>query len=94
MPKGKPAGMACIQLDENLGCKIFGHPERPAVCAGLKPSFEMCGASKEQAMFYLTQLEYRADDVAVGTQPGGFYGGWITPELVGPFKGGPGSDIW
>jgi uncharacterized protein (DUF427 family) len=27
-------------------------------------------------------------------QPGGFYGGWITPEIVGPFKGGPGSRGW
>ena len=27
-------------------------------------------------------------------QPGGFYGGWITPGIVGPFKGGPGSMGW
>jgi hypothetical protein len=27
-------------------------------------------------------------------QPGDFYGGWITPELVGPFKGGPGTRGW
>lgn len=27
-------------------------------------------------------------------QPGGFYGGWITPELTGPFKGVPGSQGW
>ena len=30
----------------------------------------------------------------VTPQPGGFYGGWITPEIVGPFKGGPGSTGW
>ncbi|QZA76813.1 YkgJ family cysteine cluster protein [Deefgea tanakiae] len=57
MPNGKPAGVLCIQLDEQLGCKIFGQPERPAVCAGLQPSFEMCGNSKTEAMFFLTQLE-------------------------------------
>ncbi|MBC3927315.1 YkgJ family cysteine cluster protein [Undibacterium sp. CY21W] len=57
MPEGKPAHSACPQLDENLLCKIFNHPDRPAVCAGLQPSFEMCGESKDQAMFYLTQLE-------------------------------------
>jgi hypothetical protein len=28
---------------------------------------------------------------ALLAQPGGFYGGWITPEVVGPFKGEPGS---
>ncbi len=27
-------------------------------------------------------------------QPGGFYGGWITPDIVGPFKGEPGSTGW
>ena len=27
-------------------------------------------------------------------QPGGFYGGWVTPNVVGPFKGGPGTWGW
>ncbi len=27
-------------------------------------------------------------------QPGGFYGGWVTPEIVGPMKGGPGTSGW
>ena len=30
----------------------------------------------------------------VEPQPGLYYGGWITPELVGPFKGAPGSETW
>jgi len=34
------------------------------------------------------------DDVEVVPQPGRFYGGWITPEIVGPFKGVPGSLGW
>ncbi len=34
------------------------------------------------------------DGVAVRPQEGGFYGGWITPDVVGPFKGGPGSWGW
>jgi uncharacterized protein (DUF427 family) len=33
-------------------------------------------------------------DEAVTPQPGGFYGGWITSDLQGPFKGGPGSMGW
>lgn len=32
--------------------------------------------------------------VTVTPQPGGFYGGWITPEIKGPFKGGPGTMGW
>ena len=27
-------------------------------------------------------------------QPGSFYGGWVTSDLVGPFKGAPGSSFW
>ena len=33
-------------------------------------------------------------DAAVRPQPGDFYGGWITPEILGPFKGEPGSGGW
>ncbi len=33
-------------------------------------------------------------DEQVVPQPGGFYGGWITSKVVGPFKGGPGSWGW
>ncbi|TWT77768.1 hypothetical protein Pla123a_15640 [Posidoniimonas polymericola] len=34
------------------------------------------------------------DDERVTPQPGGFYGGWITSSVAGPFKGGPGSMGW
>jgi uncharacterized protein (DUF427 family) len=34
------------------------------------------------------------DGELVTPQPGGFYGGWITSAVVGPFKGGPGSRGW
>ena len=34
------------------------------------------------------------DDEVVIPQPGGFYGGWITSDIVGPFKGGPGTWGW
>lgn len=34
------------------------------------------------------------DGERVVSQPGGFYGGWITAAVVGPFKGGPGTHGW
>lgn len=34
------------------------------------------------------------DGERVVPQPGGFYGGWITSHVAGPFKGGPGSQGW
>jgi len=35
-----------------------------------------------------------ADGETVTPQPGGFYGGWITNDVVGPFKGDAGSELW
>lgn len=57
MPNGKPAGVRCVQLDEANRCKLFGQPERPAVCSGLQASREMCGETNEHAMVFLTRLE-------------------------------------
>ena len=34
------------------------------------------------------------DDERVAAQPGGFYGGWITAGVKGPFKGAPGTRGW
>lgn len=34
------------------------------------------------------------DGERVRSQPGDFYGGWITGEIVGPFKGDPGTEGW
>ena len=34
------------------------------------------------------------DAEPVRPQEGGFYGGWVTDEIVGPFKGGPGTGAW
>ena len=60
MPQGKPAGVPCVQLDADLRCRIFGRPERPAVCGQLMPSLEMCGAHDDggrHARVYLARLE-------------------------------------
>ena len=57
MPQGKPAGVRCVQLGDDERCRIFGHPERPAVCAQLQPSAEMCGDSRTAALHYLDRLE-------------------------------------
>jgi uncharacterized protein (DUF427 family) len=43
---------------------------------------------------YPRDLECLVDGARVTPQPGRFYGGWITPELSGPFKGQPGSESW
>ncbi len=50
---------------------------------------------RDHLAFYAGPMdECRVDGAVVTPQPGGFYGGWITPDVVGPFKGGPGSWGW
>ena len=44
--------------------------------------------------FYAHDLDCRVGGAHVQPQPGAFYGGWITPDLAGPFKGSPGSGAW
>lgn len=44
--------------------------------------------------FYPGELECTVDGERVRPQPGGFYGGWVTSEIVGPVKGAPGSGGW
>jgi hypothetical protein len=66
MPNGKPAGVRCIQLMDDQRCAIFGHPERPEVCASLMPSADMCGDSRTQALAWLGVLE---DDTAPPSSP-------------------------
>ncbi|MCB1807981.1 MAG: YkgJ family cysteine cluster protein, partial [Candidatus Competibacteraceae bacterium] len=43
MLQGKPAGVRCVQLDEQNQCRLFGQPERPQVCISLQASADMCG---------------------------------------------------
>lgn len=57
MESGKLAGVPCVHLDEAMGCKIFGLPERPMFCGSLPPSLEMCGHHRDEALDYLRLLE-------------------------------------
>jgi hypothetical protein len=57
MPLGKPAGVRCVQLTPDDRCLLFGRPERPEVCVRLRPTEEMCGASREEALAFLERLE-------------------------------------
>jgi uncharacterized protein (DUF427 family) len=45
--------------------------------------------------FYASKMDTcTVDGEQVQAQHGDFYGGWITSEIVGPFKGGPGTVGW
>ena len=56
------------------------------------PGFEVI---TDAVAFYPGRMEAcLVDGEQVRPQPGGFYGGWITKDVVGPFKGEPGTSGW
>ena len=56
------------------------------------PAFAML---RDHVAFYAGPFNRcSVDGDTVVAQPGNFYGGWITPDLAGPFKGVPGSMGW
>ena len=62
-------------------------------------SYESPTAGFEAIAGHLAFYPARVDECWLGSEratahPGGFYGGWITSKVVGPFKGGPGSQGW
>lgn len=56
------------------------------------PGFE---AIRDHLAFYAGRVDLATvDGEVVRPQPGVFYGGWITPDVIGPFKGEPGTEGW
>jgi len=56
------------------------------------PGFE---ALKDYVAFYAQLMDTcYVDGELVKPQYGTFYGGWITSDIVGPFKGEPGTEGW
>lgn len=56
------------------------------------PGYEAMGG---YVSFYPARMDTcLVDGEFVQGQPGGFYGGWVTGEVAGPFKGAPGSEGW
>ena len=62
--------------------------------AYLEPTVNFA-AIKDYLAFYAHPMDacYVGEDL-VTPQPGNFYGGWVTPDIVGPFKGVPNSWGW
>jgi uncharacterized protein (DUF427 family) len=63
----------------------WGYPEPSPAFAAIRGHFAFYPAAMEACT---------VDGERVRPQPGGFYGGWITGDLAGPFKGGPGTAGW
>ncbi len=63
----------------------WSYPEPMPAYAALKDYLAVYAGAMEQCF---------VGDEQVTPQPGGFYGGWVTSDLIGPFKGVPGSMGW
>lgn len=71
--------------DELLRDVAWSYPEPTPAFAALR----------DHVAFYVGLLDScTVDGEQVRPQPGGFYGGWITSAVSGPFKGVPGSRFW
>ena len=57
LPDGKPAGVRCPQLADDYRCRIFGRPERPAVCSAFQAEPMFCGSDRDEAMALMRWLE-------------------------------------
>jgi hypothetical protein len=58
MPRGKPAGVRCVNLDsESHRCRIWGTDAYPDVCRRFDASPETCGTTRSEAITLLTGLE-------------------------------------
>jgi len=57
MPKGKPAGVRCIHLSDDMKCNLWGKPERPTVCIKFQPEELFCGKNRDEAIKIMVKLE-------------------------------------
>lgn len=74
--------------------RTAGRTARDAVW-GYPDPFDEYAALADHLAFYCAAMDAcRVGDLVATPQPGGFYGGWVTTDLVGPFKGEPGTEGW
>lgn len=57
MPRGKPAGVRCVSLDEKGLCRLWGTTQYPDVCRKFAPQRWVCGDSAEEALRLIARLE-------------------------------------
>lgn len=73
---------------------LASDPQGDAVAWSYSDPHPAFAALHDHVSFYPGRVACYVDGECVRPQTGRFYGGWITSELVGPFKGEPGSGHW
>lgn len=83
--KGQAAYYTMIVGDQQADNAAWFYPNPTPAFAGIK----------DYVAFYPSRMQAcYVDGEQVQAQPGDFYGGWITSDIVGPFKGGVGTWGW
>ncbi len=72
---------------------LQSRPEQPIGWCYKSPTPEYA-IIKNYISFYPGRIECYIEGERVQPQPGHFYGGWVTADIVGPIKGEPGSSHW
>ncbi len=72
---------------------LSGDPDTPVAWSYPRPRASFLKL-KNFVAFYPGRLECFVAGERVQPQAGRFYGGWITADVVGPFKGEPGTGHW
>ncbi len=83
--KGRAAWYDLVAGDATARRAAWSYPEPTAGYAALRGHVAVMPGAVERCS---------VDGEVVRPQEGGFYGGWVTSRVTGPFKGGPGSRGW
>lgn len=73
---------------------VDGEAARRSAWAYEKPTPDFASIKDHLAFYAAVMDACLVDGEKARPQPGDFYGGWITSDIVGPFKGEPGSWGW
>ncbi len=83
--KGEAVYFDIVIGDQPIRDAAWSYPDPSPGFIGLRGHIAFYAAAFEACL---------VDGERVTPQPGGFYGGWITSHVAGPFKGVPGSAFW
>ena len=105
IPRSDVAIALLVESDHHSYCEFKGQSTYYSISAGGKfvtnaawsyetPTSRYRPIAGMLSFYASADVHCQVDDEVVSAQPGSFYGGWITTNLKGPFKGGPGSRFW
>ena len=84
----------CEWKGEATYWSLIDDPNRESIGWSYEWPSETFAAIKGYLSFYPGRVPCYVDGERVQPQPGGFYGGWVTSRIAGPFKGMASNDHW